>query len=368
MLFLSFMTLLTTQTRELDLGSGNRAVENGTVQSDTREYLVQALGQVQNPTAVTVVVCVGEPPLATAKQAVAAGETISHMIGEILPRLVRSVAARQLAPEFCPTGARLTISANDIYGQVKEARVVALMGEVTIHTRDGRDVPVYQSSIVPERGDLITKAGARATIQLPDNTRIIVRENSRVNLASLQSAEGKGTPRIKLLVGTFWSRFTKLVGGHDLEVESPNAVAGVRGTDFQMDAGEKAGSLAVYHGNVGVSGGGKKVDVPEGMAVVTAKVLSDPRPVPPAPDNLLPRQGKFKNETRVRWDPVPNAKNYHFELSRDIGFVDVLVQVDPVGTLLKVKAPPGKYFWRVMSRDQDNIESKPSKIYAIEFE
>jgi hypothetical protein len=243
------------------------------------------------------------------------------------------------------------------------------MGEVYIHTRDGRDVPVYKDSIVPERGDLVTKEGARCTILLPDQTRVVLRESSRINLAQLQSQDAKGIPKLKLIAGTFWSRFTKLVnGGHDLEVETPSAIAGVRGTDFQMDSGEKQGSLAVYHGTVGVQGGGKKADVPEGMAVVTAKTLGDVRPLPPAPENLLPRQGKFKSETRVRWDAVPDASGYHFELSRDITFVDVLVQVNPMGTLLKVAAPPGKYFWRVMTRDKDNIESKPSKIYAIEFE
>src|SRR5688572_27283387 len=128
------------------------------------------------------------------------------------------------------------------------------MGDVVIRTREGREVPVFVSSIVPEKGELITKPGARCTIQLPDQTKVVLRENSRVNLASLQSQEGKGTPKLKLIAGTFWSRFTKLVsGGHDLEVETPNAVAGVRGTDFQMEAGEKQGSLAVYKGNVGVS-------------------------------------------------------------------------------------------------------------------
>ena len=368
-LMLTLALLGADTSREIDIGQ-DRIIENGAITGEAREALVSALGSVANVTTATVIVCIGDPPLATAKQGAAAADALSKMVGEILPKIVRSAVARAIPKEQCPTGARLAVASIDLYGMVKEARVLAITGEVSVRTRDGRDTPLYKGSIVPEKGELVAKEGARATILLLDGTRVVVRESSRVALSSLQSAEGKGVSKIKLVVGTFWSRFSKLVGGNDLEVETPNAIAGVRGTDFQVDAVEKTGSLAVFHGTVGVTGGGgKKVDVPEGFAVITAKQMSDPRPLPPAPENLLPRYIKVKGgETRVRWDRVDKAVKYHFELARDIQFIDVLEQVDAIGTLLKVKAAPGKYFWRVMSKDSDGVESKPSKIYAIDFE
>ncbi len=364
------MSLLVSQftQKELNLGGQNRVVDAGQVSNNIREALVQALATVPNLTTVTVILCTGDKPQATPKQAVAASEEISRNIGEILPRLIRSTVARQATTQECPTGARVALGTGDVYGQGRDARVVALMGEVAAQTKDGRSVQLFKNSVIPEKSDIVTQEGARCTVQLPDGTRVVVRENSRLNLQQLQTADGKGVPRLKLLAGTFWSRFTKLVGGNELEVETPNAIAGVRGTDFQMEAGKESGSLAVYHGQVGVAAGGRNAEVPEGYAVVVAKTLGNVRPLPAAPENLLPRDGKFKTETRVRWDKVDGAVGYRFELARDITFSDLLVQTNPVGTLLKVSAAPGKYFWRVMSRDANNIESKPSKIYAIEFE
>jgi hypothetical protein len=124
----------------------------------------------------------------------------------------------------------------------------------------------------------------------------------------------------------------------------------------------------VYHGKVGIDSSGKSNEVPGGFAVVAAKTMGNVRPLPPAPDNLLPQQLKVKGTAHLRWDKVTEAAFYHFELSRDILFTDVFIQTDFRGNVVEVDAPAGKYYWRVMTRDGDGIESKPSKLYAIEFE
>ena len=206
-------------------------------------------------------------------------------------------------------------------------------------------------------------------LRLPDGTRLTVRENSQLALTALQTQTGTSAPpsKLKLIAGKFWSAFTAAVG-HNLEIETPTSVAGVRGTEFQMSAGKSDSSLAVYDGKVGIAAGGKDADVPAGFAIVAAKTLGPLRPLPPAPQNLMPFQGKITGGiAHLKWDPVAKAVGYRFELARDVRFTNVFFEQNFVGQQIRVEAPPGIYYWRVFARDDADIEGAPSKLYAIEF-
>ncbi len=69
----------------------------------------------------------------------------------------------------------------------------------------------------------------------------------------------------------------------------------------------------------------------------------------------------------MRWDAVPGALGYRLEVAHDIGFSDIILDQCFRGTLLQVAATPGTHYWRVSTIDQDDVESRPSKVYAIVF-
>ncbi len=62
----------------------------------------------------------------------------------------------------------------------------------------------------------------------------------------------------RLLVGNVWANVARAVGGEArFEVKTENAVAGVRGTTFRVDAAhDKSVVVRVYSGTVAVAGGG----------------------------------------------------------------------------------------------------------------
>lgn len=354
---------------EIDVGD-SRIVDVGKVSTSARDAMDKALFTVPDATAVTIILCVGNAPQAPLDRAGAAIDELSKIVGALQPKLRKSTVARALDASKCPTGVRVALTTYDGRGQFNEARVTAVLGQVVAHTRDGRDVPLFKDSVVPEQSEIRTPAGARCTILLPDGTRVTVREGSQLALAALSKETGATAPpsKLKLLVGRFWSSFTKAVG-HNLEIETPNAVAGVRGTEFQVGVlkEDNKSNLAVYDGKVGINAAGKGTEVPAGYAIVAKEKLGDVRKLPPAPENLLPRTGKFKSIGHVRWDPVPNATGYRLEVARDVAFTDIYLDARFKGTKIRVDAPAGTYYWRVFSRDEEDIESAPSKLYALEF-
>ncbi len=365
MMLLSLGLLLSAA--EINVGS-KRVIESGVLTNEAKSAIDQALFTVPDATAVTIVLCIGNAPQAPLDKAGSAIEDIVRIVTQLQPKLARSTVARAMDVKQCPTGLRVMLTSYDPRGGLSEARAIAIVGNVVAHTRDGRDVPLFKDSAIPEQATIITAEGGRAIIQLPDGTRVVVRELSKLALSALHAQTGPSAPasKLKLIAGRFWSSFTKAVG-HNLEIETPNAIAGVRGTEFQVAVGEGKSNLAVYDGKVGINAAGKGTEIPAGFAVVAKETLGDVRKLPPAPQNLLPRAGKFKSIGHVKWDAVPNASKYRLEMARDVGFNDIFLDQLFRGSRIRVDAPRGTYYWRVYARDEEDIESGPSKLYAIEF-
>jgi hypothetical protein len=283
----------------------------------------------------------------------------------------RNIVSRAMEQDACPTGAKLSTGTFDTRGPTtNEIRVISVAGEANAYTRDGRTVPLFKDSVVPEQSEIRTGKASRVMMLLPDGTQSIVREESRVSLSTLRNPSGSNSnqpSRLKIWAGKLWSAFRG--SNHQFEVETQNAVAGVRGTEFQVSADKAStnSALGVYDGKVAINSTGKNATVPQGYAVVAKEQLGDVRPLPPAPDNLLPRDGRFKAVAHVRWDSVKGAAGYRFEMSREVTFTEVFFDQNFVGNKIEVKAAPGRYYWRVFTRDEDDVESEPSQLFPIEF-
>lgn len=107
-------------------------------------------------------------------------------------------------------------------------------------------------------GDLIkTGADARLEIKLADGSLVRLAPNSTLKLGLAKAnAEKEGEPaQSKLSTGKMWASVTKAIGGDSrFAVRTSNAVAGVRGTTFRVNAEEDGSTLVkVYEGAVAVS-------------------------------------------------------------------------------------------------------------------
>ena len=110
------------------------------------------------------------------------------------------------------------------------------------------------------QGDVIeTARRTRVELTLVDQSVLRLGPLSRVELDAAAFGQGADDRKVsaKLRVGNVWASVTKSLGGEArFEVKTENAVAGVRGTTFRVDASkDKSCVVKVYSGTVAVAAG-----------------------------------------------------------------------------------------------------------------
>ena len=123
------------------------------------------------------------------------------------------------------------------------------------------------------QGDVLeTEKRTRLEVKLGDGSVLRLGPSSKAEVAA--AAFGKTVEdrnvSAKLLVGKVWANVAKAVGGEQrFEVKTENAVAGVRGTTFRVDAAtDKSVVVKVYSGTVAVASG--SIPRPEHQGAVPA--------------------------------------------------------------------------------------------------
>jgi hypothetical protein len=110
------------------------------------------------------------------------------------------------------------------------------------------------------QGDTIeTRPGARVEIRFSDNSVLRLGEKAKLQLSEAHFAAGPAGRRLsaRLFFGKLWAKVTSVIQGEQkFQVETENAVAGVRGTTFRVDANDdKSVLVRVYDGAVTVGAG-----------------------------------------------------------------------------------------------------------------
>lgn len=135
------------------------------------------------------------------------------------------------------------------------AATVSLLTGAAQPGTDGKLRPLAVGQEVKVGESVKTQKGAKLELSFPDGSRFRVASDAELVLSDADFS-GKKRERIslKLLAGRAWASVVKATGGKDsFEVETKNAVTGVRGTSFAVLAAADASALVrVYTGTVGV--------------------------------------------------------------------------------------------------------------------
>jgi hypothetical protein len=131
-------------------------------------------------------------------------------------------------------------------------------GEAT-RLAGGKTERLRQGSAIFQ-GDVIeTARRTRVELTLVDQSVLRLGPLSRVELDAAAFGKGGDDRKVsaKLRVGNVWASVTRSLGGEArFEVRTENAVAGVRGTTFRVDAStDKSVVVKVYSGTVAVAAG-----------------------------------------------------------------------------------------------------------------
>ncbi len=144
-------------------------------------------------------------------------------------------------------------------GDTPAARVTFLDGEA-VRVAGGTTERLAQGSALQEGDQVETRKRTRLELTLADGSAIRLGPLSRVRLETAAFGKSPEDRKVsaRLLVGNVWANVARAVGGESrFEVKTENAVAGVRGTTFRVDAArDRSVVVRVYSGAVAVAGGG----------------------------------------------------------------------------------------------------------------
>jgi hypothetical protein len=136
--------------------------------------------------------------------------------------------------------------------------VTFLAGEAT-RLANGKPEKLALGSLVYESDVVETRARTRLELTLQDQSLLRLGPQAKVRLATATFGRSPEDRKVsaELVVGDVWAKVTKAIGaGGRFEVQTENAVAGVRGTTFRVDArADRSCVVKVYGGAVAVAGG-----------------------------------------------------------------------------------------------------------------
>ncbi|MBU2954435.1 FecR family protein [Marinobacter sp. F3R08] len=261
-----------------------------------------------------------------------AGHSVTASVSSTMPEWIYTlkpgesyseVAIELLAPNFpasrllqynridngatLDAGDRLRIPVAWLKRQPQPARTTSITGTVhLIPGNTGRKTLLAENTLI-RVGDEIQSSAGTATIELADGSEVRVSPDSRLifNRLTQYGKAGMVDTRLRLDRGAIDTRVKPVMeGGARFEIETPSAVAAVRGTAFSLQTSPEGTHLQVTEGNVDFGAPGKTRRIPAGFSAslsTTPNTGLSIRRLPPAPAlNPVPEK-LTKLPTTITW-------------------------------------------------------------------
>jgi hypothetical protein len=182
----------------------------------------------------------------------------------------------------------------------KNTFITSLQGEVTVKKASSANWVKAEVKMLLNKGDSIkTEAEASAQITFFNGSTIELRAGTQIEITELVKEQAKNI-RMKQEIGETISKVEKLVdSASKYEIETPTAVAGVRGSSMRVSV-RPDGTTQVQNleGKISVTAQGVEVVIPVGSSstVLPGQPPSPPQPVASVtsdpPDDLFDNQNK----------------------------------------------------------------------------
>ncbi len=242
------------------------------------------------------------------------------------------------------------LMSSSIWAQDLSVTVVRQAGKVEVKVKGEKDWQASKPDLKLRSGDLIrTLKGGKVQLLFPGDALVLIKENSLLDLKALAESGGK----VKAITGDFLFNLQQALSpGSSFEVESPGALAVVRGTIWaQFIQFDGSLLLVSFDNDVELTAGGVTVVVPEGYE---SKVEPGGTPSEPTPTDLT--LDEVENGFRIETGESVAEANMALEawliellrLESDVSlayreFLDYSAAFNEVGILLIYREVPG---WR----------------------
>ncbi|MDO9234618.1 MAG: FecR domain-containing protein [Aquabacterium sp.] len=224
---------------------------------------------------------------------------------------------------------------------------------------------INKGDIVSEGMSLRTSTNGYVTVQLADGSILKVQSDTEVRLDSSQRyiAAGFFASIWSVVHGRVESLVTHLTGGEPrYQIKTPQAVLGVRGTEFRVNTDDKRTTTETLTGSVQVSGPKQAEVVSTGQGtVVVAGQVARPMALPDKPDvSGLPLLHE-RLVVRLDLPALGRASSYRAQVAQDGDFRLVRGEASSTQTTLRIAGlADGDYHLRVRAVDAQGLESVDS--------
>ncbi|MFC1824475.1 FecR domain-containing protein [Thermodesulfobacteriota bacterium] len=160
-------------------------------------------------------------------------------------------------------------------------RIDKIEGTVTITRSDGQEVQGEVGLSLAAGDQIATGEGSRVSFSLLEGSSFRLGEKTQVSVDELSNSdEEDDQPMLRLALGYLWSKLQKVKGSSGkINVVTPTAIVGVRGTEFETVVSLDASSaIVVDEGTLEVSSDEDKVIVDKGKMT---EVEFAKKPTPP---------------------------------------------------------------------------------------
>ncbi|MFN2546118.1 MAG: FecR domain-containing protein [Myxococcales bacterium] len=149
------------------------------------------------------------------------------------------------------------VAAPRLAAEAKTASVSALEGKATRSRNNGRPSPLAIGAAVSQGDTIETADDTRLEIRFSDGSALRVGPHAKMQLTEAHFGGGPAKRKLtaRLFFGNIWAKVTSVIQGEQkFAIETENAVAGVRGPTFRVDArADKSVLVRVYAGAVAVA-------------------------------------------------------------------------------------------------------------------
>lgn len=277
-------------------------------------------------------------------------------------------------PKYLPPKSVIRIPKAWLIDHATTALVIAVEGDVLV-VRDSSAVE-KQLSVGDQlsQQDIVKSMNGTAMIQFADDSRLLLKANSRIRMASLQFYDQSQlvNTRIELLKGRVKAQVEKLTNKNSqYNISTPAAVAAVRGTEFRVARSEnKLGEpvemrTELLKGALEVASDLNKQNIITGQAVLATEGQGVGEPV-----NLLPRPLMALNELqslslplKLKWQSVDKAISYKVTLmAKDSQIWEKsLTETE----MLIEEVEPGQYELLIRGVDEQGFEGRNRRLSLV---
>jgi hypothetical protein len=270
-------------------------------------------------------------------------------------------------PKYLPPKSIIKIPNAWLIDHSATALVIAVEGDVSVtHQGSLIDEQLEIGSLLNQQ-DVITSQDGTAMIKFADDSRLLLKTNSIIRMASLKfssSAQLIDT-RVELLKGRVKAHVEKLSNENShYEILTPAAIVAVRGTEFRVSRSEDASTGAVVmktellKGALLVKSDTNQQNIVSGQAVVAIEKEGVSETI-----DLLPRPLMALNESQaitfpllLDWYVIERAVSYKVTLM--MGDTQIWEKTTQEAQLLIEDINPGQYQLLIRGIDEQGFEGR----------